>query len=91
MSPYQYERSYGFKPGEKLGDLDEFARRIKVRRIVSMLVQKLIGIVVLAICALIVWYVVANCDSGDRDCTAVMVIAPAGLWMVFTKHRFLWL
>lgn len=48
--------------------------------------QKLIGIALLAICALMFWLASTGVSPEDKDCTAVLLIAPVGFYMLFSKQ-----
>lgn len=48
--------------------------------------QKLIGIALLAICALMFWLASTGVSPEDKDCTAVLLIAPIGFYMLFSKQ-----
>ena len=50
--------------------------------------QVLMGIILLALCVLII-VVSANGRPGDRDATAVIFIAPIALVLIFSKERFI--
>ena len=54
----------------------------------KMIEQRLMGLGALACCALVLWI----CSTGvtatveDRDATAVILLAPVGLWLLFSKQ-----
>lgn len=47
--------------------------------------QRLMGIGLLLICALVLWLCSTGTTPEDQDATAVVLLAPLGLWMLFTK------
>lgn len=47
--------------------------------------QKLMGIGLLLICLFILWLCSTGTTPEDQDATAVVLLAPLGLWMLFTK------
>lgn len=48
--------------------------------------QKLMGIALIAICALMFWLASTGVAPEEKDCTAVLLIAPIGLYMLFSKQ-----
>lgn len=48
--------------------------------------QKLMGIGLLLICAVMLWLCSTGTTPEDCDATAVVLMAPLGLWMLFTKE-----
>lgn len=48
--------------------------------------QRLMGLVVLACCAVALWLCSTGTTVQDRDATAVVLLAPLGLWLLFTKQ-----
>ena len=52
----------------------------------KMIEQKLMGIGILACCAFLLWLCSTGITPEDRDGTAVVLLAPLGLWMLFTKE-----
>ena len=44
------------------------------------------GIGLLLICAFVLWMCSTGVTPEDRDATAVVLLAPLGLWMLFTKE-----
>lgn len=48
--------------------------------------QKLMGIALIAICALMFWLASTVVTPEEKDCTAVLLIAPIGLYMLFSKQ-----
>lgn len=51
-----------------------------------MLKQKLYGLLMLALCGLVLWLCSTGMTPEDQDATAVLLIAPLGIWMIFSKH-----
>ena len=51
-----------------------------------MLKQKLYGLLMLALCGLVLWMCSIGTTPEDQDATAVLLIAPLGIWMIFSKH-----
>ena len=47
--------------------------------------QKLMGLALLVICAFVLWLCFTGTTPEDQDATAVVLLAPLGLWMLFTK------
>ena len=47
--------------------------------------QKLMGLALLVICAFVLWLCSTGTSPEDQDATAVVLLAPLGLWMLFTK------
>ena len=47
--------------------------------------QKLMGLAMLIICAIVLWLCSKGTTPVDQDATAVVLLAPLGLWMLFTK------
>ena len=52
----------------------------------KVVVQKLMGIALIAICALMFWLASTGVTPEEKDCTAVLLIAPIGLYMLFSKQ-----
>ena len=52
----------------------------------KVVVQKLMGIALIAICALMFWLASPGVTPEEKDCTAVLLIAPIGLYMLFSKQ-----
>ena len=52
--------------------------------------QKLVGIGLLLTCALMLWLCSIGTTPQDRDATAVLLLAPMGLWMLFTKEDLIY-
>ena len=48
--------------------------------------QRLMGLGVLAYCALVLWMCSTGVTVEDRDGTAVVLLAPLGLWLLFSKQ-----
>lgn len=48
--------------------------------------QKLMGLALLAICGVVLWLCSTGTTLEDQDATAVVLLAPLGLWMLFTKE-----
>lgn len=47
--------------------------------------QKLLGFLLLILCAIMVFITAHGETIADRDGTAVFLLAPLGLYMIFTK------
>jgi len=47
--------------------------------------QKLMGLALLVICAFVLWLCSTGTTPEDQDATAVVLLAPLGMWMLFTK------
>lgn len=52
----------------------------------KMIEQKLMGLGILACCALALWLCSTGATPEDRDATAVVLLAPLGLYMIFAKE-----
>lgn len=52
--------------------------------------QRLMGIGLLLICAFVLWMCSTGVTPEDRDATAVVLLAPLGLWMLFTKENVIY-
>lgn len=52
----------------------------------KLLEQKLLGILMLACCVVALVLCSTGTTIEDRDCTAVVLLAPLGLWMIFSKR-----
>jgi hypothetical protein len=48
--------------------------------------QKLMAIGLLLICAVVLWLCSTGTTPEDQDATVVVLLAPLGLWMLFTKE-----
>ena len=51
----------------------------------KLMEQKLMGLVLLVICAFVLWLCSTGTTPEDQDAKAVVLLAPLGLWMLFTK------
>ena len=58
-------------------------RRLYRRKMVE---QKLMGLGLLVVCAFVLWLCSTGTTPEDQDATAVVLLAPLGLWMLFTKE-----
>lgn len=52
----------------------------------KMIKQKLMGLGVLACCALALWLCSTGVTLEDRDATAVVLLVPLGLYIVFSRE-----
>ena len=48
--------------------------------------QKLIAIGLLLTCVVMLWWCSTGTTPEDQDATAVVLLTPLGLWMLFTKE-----
>ena len=48
--------------------------------------QKLMAIGLLLVCAVVLWLCSTGTTPEDQDATVVVLLAPLGLWMLFTKE-----
>ena len=48
--------------------------------------QKLVAIGLLLVCAVVLWLCSTGTTPEDQDATVVVLLAPLGLWMLFTKE-----
>lgn len=51
-----------------------------------MFKQKLYGLLMLALCGLVLWMCSIGTTPEDQDATVILLIAPMGLYMLFSKH-----
>ena len=51
-----------------------------------MVEQKLMGLGLLVVCAFVLWLCSTGTTPEDQDATVVVLLAPLGLWMLFTKE-----
>lgn len=56
------------------------------RRRNAFLKQKLMGIAMLLISAGVIWLASTGATVEERDCTAVLLAIPAGVYLLFTRH-----
>lgn len=47
--------------------------------------QRLMGVGLLLICAFVLWMCSTGVTPEDQDAAVVVLLAPLGLWMLFTK------
>ena len=52
----------------------------------KMVEQKLMGLGLLVVCAFVLWLCSTGTTPEDQDATVVVLLAPLGLWMLFTKE-----
>lgn len=57
--------------------------RMKAQRLAK---QKLIGVVMLLITAVIIWLASTGISVEDRDATAILVTLPLGVYLLLTKR-----
>lgn len=55
----------------------------------QLLIQRLVGIGVLLICVGIVIAALSGTTPADRDATPVLLFAPLGVFLIFTKEVYL--
>jgi len=48
--------------------------------------QKLMGFALLIMCVLLLWMCCAGRTAEDKDGTVLLLLAPLGLWLLFTKE-----
>ena len=48
--------------------------------------QKLMAIGLLLVCAVVLWLCSTGTTPEDQDATVVVLLAPLGLWRLFTKE-----
>ena len=48
--------------------------------------QRLMGLALLVICCIAVWLCSTGTTVQDKDATAVVLLAPLALYMIFTKE-----
>ncbi len=52
----------------------------------KLMEQRLMGLGLLTCCVLVLWLCSKGTTPVDRDATAAVLLAPLGLWMLFTKQ-----
>ena len=52
----------------------------------KMFEQRLLWLLMLACCGALLWLSSTGRTFEDRDCTAVVLFAPLGFWMLFSKR-----
>ena len=52
----------------------------------KLIVQKLIGLGLLAICAFVVLMAYSGQSVEDKDCTAILLFGPIAFYLLFTKE-----
>ena len=52
--------------------------------------QKLMAIGLLLVCAVVLWLCSTGTTPEDQDATVVVLLAPLGLWMLFTKESVIY-
>lgn len=48
--------------------------------------QKLMGLAMLIICVIVLWLCSTGTMTEDQDATAVVMLAPLALWLIFSKE-----
>lgn len=56
----------------------------------KILEQRLYGIGIILLCALALWVASTGNSVEDRDCTAVLLILPLGIYSLFTRKVVIW-
>lgn len=56
----------------------------------KILEQRLYGIGIILLCALALWVASTGTSIEDRDCTAVLLILPLGIYSLFTRKVVIW-
>ncbi len=51
--------------------------------------QKIMGVLLLAACAVMIAAASQGTTPQDRDCSVVLLLAPLGLGMIFTRENWL--
>lgn len=64
-------------------------RTSKVRRSRQLFIQKLVGVGLLLLSLLIVLAALSGTNDADRDATPILLLAPLGVFLVFTKRIYL--
>ncbi len=64
-------------------------RTSKVRRSRQLFIQKLVGVGLLLLSLLIVLAALSGTNDADRDVTPILLLAPLGVFLVFTKRIYL--
>lgn len=67
----------------KTAQMTRDERRRYLRKILE---QRIMGLVLLACCGLMLWLCSTGQTPEEQDATAVVMLAPLGLWMLFTKQ-----
>ena len=52
----------------------------------QLLKQRLVGVGLLLICAVVILMALSGTTPADRDATPVLLIAPLGGYLIFTRH-----
>ena len=56
----------------------------------KILEQRLYGIGITLLCAAALWVASTGTSIEDRDCTAVLLIFPLGIYVLFTRKVVIW-
>lgn len=48
--------------------------------------QRLMGLAIILCCVLMLWLCSTGTTPADRDGTAIVLLAPMGIWMLVTKQ-----
>lgn len=60
-----------------------------IRRSRQLFIQKLVGVGLLLISLLIVFAALSGTNDADRDATPILLLAPLGAFLIFTKRIYL--
>lgn len=52
----------------------------------KLIIQRLMGLGLLVICVLYVWIASTGKSPEERDCTALLLIAPVAIGMIFSRN-----
>jgi hypothetical protein len=55
----------------------------------NLVPQKILGVVVVAMSILLVYFASQGVTVEDRDCSAILFTVPIGLYLIFSKHNIL--
>lgn len=69
------------------GTKAEIRRRIRRKKMIE---QKLMGIAALLLCVVIVVFALHGQTPEDRDVTPVLLLAPLGFYLLFSKECWLY-
>lgn len=69
------------------GTKSEIRRRIRRKKMIE---QKLMGIATLLLCVVIVVFALHGQTPEDRDVTPVLLMAPLGFYLLFSKECWLY-
>lgn len=72
-----------YSNGCYIKDKTKIEKQLYCRKIIE---QRLLGLLLIALAALVVWFASTGIFIEDRDVTAAFLMAPMGVYMLFTRH-----